>query len=76
MLHHPSILGFFFLILIKKNYTCVPHPEPSSLLPPHTIPLGQLPMQTGEKMISHCVLRADAVRLSGRKEREITMAHT
>ena len=21
-------------------YTCVPHPEPSSLLPPHTIPLG------------------------------------
>ena len=22
-------------------YTCVPHPEPSSLLPPHTIPLGR-----------------------------------
>ena len=22
--------------------TCVPHPEPSSLLPPHTIPLGHL----------------------------------
>ena len=22
------------------RYTCVPHPEPSSLLPPHTIPLG------------------------------------
>ena len=21
--------------------TCVPHPEPSSLLPPHTIPLGR-----------------------------------
>ena len=26
---------FFYSILIKKNYTCVPHPEPSSLLPPH-----------------------------------------
>ena len=23
------------------QYTCVPHPEPSSLLPPHTIPLGR-----------------------------------
>ena len=23
------------------RYTCVPHPEPSSLLPPHTIPLGR-----------------------------------
>ena len=25
---------------IRHRYTCVPHPEPSSLLPPHTIPLG------------------------------------
>ena len=24
---------------ICHRYTCVPHPEPSSLLPPHTIPL-------------------------------------
>ena len=24
------------------RYTCVPHPEPSSLLPPHTIPLVTL----------------------------------
>ena len=24
---------------IPHRYTCVPHPEPSSLLPPHTIPL-------------------------------------
>ena len=48
---------FFFLILflnftilywfcqiskwIHHRYTCVPHPEPSSLLPPHTIPLGR-----------------------------------
>ena len=27
--------------LICHRYTCVPHPEPSSLLPPHTIPLGR-----------------------------------
>ena len=26
---------------ICHRYTCVPHPEPSSLLPPHTIPLGR-----------------------------------
>ena len=26
---------------IHHRYTCVPHPEPSSLLPPHTIPLGR-----------------------------------
>ena len=47
---------FFFLILfnftilywfchiskwICHRCTCVPHPEPSSLLPPHTIPLGR-----------------------------------
>ena len=25
---------------ICHRYTCVPHPEPCSLLPPHTIPLG------------------------------------
>ena len=25
---------------ILHRYTCVPHPEPSSFLPPHTIPLG------------------------------------
>src|SRR5574338_366448 len=30
---------FFFFNFLK--YTCVPHPEPSSLLPPHTIPLGR-----------------------------------
>ena len=41
---------FYFTILywfchiskwIRHRYTCVPHPEPSSLLPPHTIPLGR-----------------------------------
>ena len=26
---------------IRHRYICVPHPEPSSLLPPHTIPLGR-----------------------------------
>ena len=31
-----SYLFFFFF------FTCVPHPEPSSLLPPHNIPLGHL----------------------------------
>ena len=43
------ILFFNFTILywfchiskwIRHRYTCVPHPEPSSFLPPHTIPLG------------------------------------
>ena len=32
---------FIFFISKKHRYTCVPHPEPSSLLPPHTIPLGR-----------------------------------
>jgi len=35
---------FYWFCHISKcichRYTCVPHPEPSSLLPPHTIPLG------------------------------------
>ena len=44
------ILFFNFTILywfchiskwIRHRYTCVPHPEPSSLMPPHTIPLGR-----------------------------------
>ena len=37
-----TILYWFCHILkwICHRYTCVPHPEPSSLLPPHTIPLG------------------------------------
>ena len=49
-LHFNFILFFKFTILywfchiskwICHRYTCVPHPEPSSLLPPHTIPLGR-----------------------------------
>ena len=44
------ILFFNFTILywfchiskwIRHRFTCVPHPEPSSLLPPHTLPLGR-----------------------------------
>ena len=34
------ILFFNFTILYWFCHTCIPHPEPSSLLPPHTIPLG------------------------------------
>ena len=38
-----TILYWFCHILkwICHRYTCVPHPEPSSLLPTHTIPLGR-----------------------------------
>ena len=38
-----TILYWFCHILtwIRHRYTCVPHPEPSSLLPPRTIPLGR-----------------------------------
>ena len=38
-----TILYWFCQILkwIHHRYTCVSHPEPSSLLPPHTIPLGR-----------------------------------
>ena len=38
-----TILYWFCQILkwIHHRYTCVPHPEPSSHLPPHTIPLGR-----------------------------------
>ena len=37
-----TILYQFCQILkwIRHRYTCVSHPEPSSLLPPHTLPLG------------------------------------
>ena len=38
-----TILYLFCQILkwLRHRYTCVPHPEPSSLLPPHTVPLGR-----------------------------------
>ena len=34
------VLVFHISKWICHRYTCVPHPEPSSLLPPHTLPLG------------------------------------
>jgi len=32
---------YFFFSFLFLYFSCVPHPEPSSLLPPHTIPLGR-----------------------------------
>ena len=62
---------FFFLILflnftilfwfchiskwILHRYTCVPHPEPSSLLPPHTIPLGRPSAPAPSIQILYCL---------------------
>ena len=36
------IIKLYNIVLVLPNieYTCIPHPEPSSLLPPPTIPLG------------------------------------
>ena len=56
------ILFFNFTILywvchiskwIHHRYICVPHPEPSSLLPPHTIPLGRPLHQPQASSIVH-----------------------
>ena len=60
------ILFFNFTILywfchiskwIRHRYTCVPHPEPSSLLPPHTIPLGR--PSAPAPSIQYCALNLD-----------------
>ena len=59
------ILTFFFF------FTCVPHPEPSSLLPPHTIPLGRprAPAPSGQVQFAfYRTLAATAVRMSASKE--------
>ena len=42
---------------IRHRYTCVPHPEPSSLFPPHIIPLGQPSAPTPS--IQYCALNLD-----------------
>ena len=42
---------------ICHRYTCVPHPEPSSLLRPHTIPLGR--PSAPAPSIQHCALNLD-----------------
>ena len=57
---------FYFTILywfchiskwICHRYTCVPHPEPSSLPPPHTIPLGH--PSAPAPSIQYCALNLD-----------------
>ena len=40
------------LIWISHGFTCVPHPEPSSHLPPHPIPLGH-PSAPTPSTLSH-----------------------
>ena len=40
---------------IHHKYTCVPHPEPSSLLSPHTIPLGRPSIGTSPKHPVSCL---------------------
>ena len=35
------VLVLPYIEIIRHRHTRVPHPEPSSLLPPHTIPLGR-----------------------------------
>ena len=42
---------------IHHRYTCVPHPEPSSLVPPHTIPLGH--PSAPAPSIQYCALNLD-----------------
>ena len=42
---------------IRHRHTCVPHPEPSSLLPPHTIPLGRPSVPAPS--IQYCALNLD-----------------
>ena len=42
---------------IRHRYTCVPHPEASSFLPPHTIPLGR--PSTPAPSIQYCASNLD-----------------
>ena len=42
---------------IHHGYACVPHPEPCSLLPPHTIPLGH--PSAPAPSIQYCALNLD-----------------
>ena len=54
-LFYSTILYWFCQISkwICHRYTCVPHPETSSLLPPHTIPLGHPVHQPQASSIMH-----------------------
>ena len=42
---------------LGPGHTCVPHPEPSSLFPPHTIPLGR--PSAPAPSIQYCALNLD-----------------
>ena len=66
LFHSLNFILFNFTILywfchiskwICHRYTCVPHPEPSSLLPPHTIPLGR--PSAPAPSIQYCALNLD-----------------
>ena len=48
---HMSLFFFFFNFLFLY-FSCVPHPEPSSHLPPHPIPLGH-PSAPALSTLSH-----------------------
>ena len=48
---------------IRHRYICVPHPEPSSLLPPHTIPLGHPSAQPQASSIVHRTWTGDSFHI-------------
>ena len=48
---------------IRHRYTCVPHPEPSSLLPPHTIPLVVPVYQPQASSIVHRTWTGDSFHI-------------
>ena len=48
---------------ICHRYTCVPHPEPSSLLPPHTIPLGRPSAPPQASSIMHRTWTGDSFHI-------------
>ena len=47
-----------FAIQIRHGCTCIPHPEPPSHLPPHTIPLGH--PSAPELMLLNCGVGEDS----------------
>ena len=68
-----SLLFFFFNFLIFLNnflflyFSCVPHPEPSSLLPPHTIPLGR-PSAPAPSIQHHALTLSSLVTFSSKEQ--------
>ena len=51
----------------ENRYTCVPHPDPSSLLPPSTIPLAKFPLSPEFHFILGTIVSENRLRL--REER-------